>query len=415
MDANNLDGNVGKRNLLLTPYALSDMVDNAMIASDGSLLTGNSYKSYMVSPLIAVSGAGLYGLKVVREQYLGGIITGTSGFAFYKADGTTSISRQASDMTSLGNELYTIQVPEETNYVRFTIYKNSESYQARTLACFNQWVFLPNATADIDASFFVVATPKTNGAINKLYRSDNSYLRLIPGDIIGKNILVFGDSIWGNDRTDGVSDFLAEYSGANIYNCALGGTWIYGNRSTYSGAPAWKAFDGVNLIHAKITNTWTDQDTYVGDVTSYASTVLTLLKSVDMSKMDIVILSYGTNDFNNNISASDIAAAYASAITEILTNYPKIRILICSPAWRMFNTTDGDEYENTNDETLRDVVDAILTMAKSNHVEALDMLAHLPWRALTKGYYLDNDEVHPNTEGNKVYAHVVNGKLLTMY
>ena len=415
MEANDLDGNVGKRNLLLTPYELSDMLDSSFIKSDGTITTSTSYKAYMVSPLIAVSGAGLYGLKVVKAAGYGGLISGKNGFGFYASDGETPVARTESNITSLGNELYTLNVPQGVSYVRFTVYKNNETYQSQTLAYFNQWVFLPDATADIDDSFFVVVTPKANGSINKLYRSDNSYLRLIPGDVVGKKILVFGDSIWGNDRTDGVADFLAEYSGANIYNCAFGGTWIYGNRSTASGGPAWTAFDGVNIIHAKITDTWTDQDTYVDQVTSYASTVLTLLKSVDMSKIDIVILSYGTNDFNNNISASDIAAAYASAITEILTNYPKIRILICSPAWRMFNTTDGDVYENSNNETLRDVVDAIVTMAESNHVEALDMLAHLPWRALTKGYYLDNDEVHPNTEGNKVYAHVVNGKLLTMY
>ena len=415
MEVNDLDGNVGKRNLLLTPYALSDMLDSSFIKSDGTIATTTSYKAYMVSPLIAVSGAGLYGLKVVKASGYGGLITGKNGFGFYASDGETPVARTESDITSLGNELYTLNVPQGVSYVRFTVFKNVETYQSQTLAYFNQWVFLPGATADIDDSFFVVATPKANGAINKLYRSDNSYLRLMPGDVVGKKILVFGDSIWGNDRTDGVADFLAEYSGATIYNCAFGGTWICGDRSQASGGPAWTAFDGVNIIHAKMTNTWTDQDQYVGEVTSYAEEVLALLKSVDMSEIDIVILSYGTNDFNNGKTASAIASAYATAISEILTGYPRIRFLLCSPAWRMFNTTDADVYENANNETLRDVVDAIVEMAKENHVEALDMLHHCPWRALTKTYYLDNDEVHPNTEGNKVYAHVVNGKLFSMY
>ena len=416
MEANDLDGNTGKRNLLLTPYELSDMLDSSFIKSNGTIETTTSYKAYMVSPLIAVQGAGLYGLKVVSGSgSVGILVAGKNGFGFYGSDGETPVSRTDADITSLGNGLYTLNVPSGVSYVRFTIFKNVETYQERTLGYFNQWIFLPDATSEIDDSFFVIATPKANGVINKLYRSDNSYLKLMPGDVVGKKILVFGDSIWGNDRTDGVADFLAEYSGATIYNCAIGGTWICGDRSQASGGPEWTAFDGVNFIHAKMTNTWTDQDQYVGDVASYAEDVLTLLKSVDMSEIDIVILSYGTNDFSNGKTASAIASAYATAISEILTGYPRIRFLLCSPSWRMFDTTDGDVYENANNETLRDVVDAIVEMAKANHVEALDMLHHCPWRALTKAYYLDNDEVHPNTEGNKVYAHVVNGKLFSMY
>ena len=171
----------------------------------------------------------------------------------------------------------------------------------------------------------------------------------------------------------------------------------------------------MNLINAKLTDTWTDQDTYKDEVTSYAPEVLTLLKSVDMSKIDIVVLSYGTNDFSNNKTISAIKTAYETAISAILTAYPKIRILVCTPAWRMFSGTDGDTYENSNNETTGEMAEGLVEMAKSNHVAVLNMFTDLPWRALTKAYYLDSDEVHPNTEGNKVYAHVVHGKLRSMY
>lgn len=417
VEVNDLEGNPGdKYNILQVPYELSDFVDEAMIGSNGSLLTGDTYKVYMVTPLIPVSKTGLYGIKVFKENNnCGNLINSKNGFCFYGSDGTTVIARTDSDLQSLGDNIYTLNVKEGTKYVRFSVYKNSATYSERALAQFNQWIFLPDATSEIDDSFFVLSTPKTNGTINRLMRTDGSFLRILPGDLKGKKILVFGDSIWGNDRTNGVADFLAEYSGATIYNCAIGGTWICGDRASNQGAPEWKAFDGSALITAKLTNTWTDQDQYVGDVASYAGDVLTLLKSVDMSEIDIVVLSYGTNDFSNGKTATAIASAYEDAIEAILTDYPRIRILLCSPAWRMFDTTDGDVYENTNNETLRDVVDTIVEMAKANHVEALDMLHHCPWRALTKTYYLDNDEVHPNTEGNKVYAHVVNGKLFSMY
>ena len=415
---NNFEGNQGdKYNAFQSPYALSDMVDEAYIASNGSLLTGSSYSVFMVSPLVPVQKSGMYGIKVSKESNnVGNLINSVNGFCFYGQDGTTAISRTAEDLTSLGNDIYTLNVPEGTAFVRFTIYKVADYTQDRTLAQFNQWILLPDANSSINDGFFVLSTPKETGYADKIIRSDKSYVKLCSTELHEKKILVFGDSIWGNDRTDGVADFLKKYCGATIYNCAIGGTWICGDRSDYSGGAAWRAFDGVNLINAKLTDTWTDQDTYKDSVTSYAPEVLTLLKTVDMTKIDILILSYGTNDFANNKTSASIKSAYETVISAILTAYPRIRILICTPAWRMFNgTDDGDTYENGNNETIRDVGDAIVEMAKANHVAVQNMFEELPWRALTKAYYLDSDEVHPNTEGNKVYAHVVHGKLRSMF
>lgn len=414
---NDFEGNQGdKYNVLQVPYALTDVVDNAFISSNGSILTGSSYSVYMVSPLIPVQKSGLYGIKVSKESNnVGNLINSVNGFCFYGQDGTTAIGRTASDLTNISGDIYTLNVPEGTAFVRFTIYKVAASTQERTLTQFNQWIFLPNATSAIDESFFILSVPKETGYTDRLLRSDGSYIQLCSTELLNKKILVFGDSIWGNDRTDGVADFLSKYSGVTIYNCSIGGTWICGDRSDYSGGAAWRAFDGVNLINAKLTDTWTDQDTYKDDVAAYAPEVLALLKSVDMTKIDIVVLSYGTNDFSNNKTIAAIKSAYETVIGAILTAYPKIRILICTPAWRMFSGTDGDTYQNSNNETTRQMADGIVEMAESNHVESLNMFTSLPWRALTKAYYLDSDEVHPNTEGNKVYAHVVHGKLRSMY
>lgn len=235
----------------------------------------------------------------------------------------------------------------------------------------------------------------------------------------GKKILVFGDSIWGNDRTNGVADYVALYSGATIYNGAIGGTRITGDRDSYN-TPKFRPFDGVNLIHAKLTNTWTDQDEKIDSVATdvpYAPSVLTMLKALDMSTIDIVILSYGINDFTGDKTIASVTSAFESAVSEILTSYPNIRIVIISPAWRMYSsgTVDGDVYENANNDTIRDMADGVVDSAKAHHVACINMVDELPWRAETAMFYLDNDKVHPNINGNMIYAHVVNGKLRGMY
>lgn len=230
-------------------------------------------------------------------------------------------------------------------------------------------------------------------------------------------ILAFGDSVWGNDRTDGIADFLAEYSGATVYNGAIGGTRITGDRDAYS-APAYKPFDGVNLVQALIDNDWTDQDASVSDVTAYvASQTLPMLKALDMSTIDVVILNYGNNDFTAPKTIAQTQQAFETVVSALQTAYPSIRIMIQTPQWRMFtnSTVDGDTYENSNGDTLREFCDGIIEKAKVLHVSYLDMMTEAPINIRTKAYYLDNDYVHPNTAGNELLAHIIYGKLRSMY
>ena len=428
MNANDLQSDV--INILGVPFDLEDVIGFASIVSNGSVRNSanNNDRNYSVTPPIPVS-PGTYALYVPAGQGTstrGQLSVTNNGYSLYKNTGTTSSDAvEKVSFTDLGNNIYSIVVPQGASYIRFCFYHGyandnvfSDSNVVLGLNYVNNnWVMIKSDSTDLTSADFV---KKSNSALNRFVRSDGSIVALSTSELGQKKILVFGDSIWGNDRSAGISDFLAEYSGATVYNCAIGGTRITGDRSTSAGAPEWQAFDGVNLIHAKLQDSFTDQDSYASSVASYvASETLPLLKSVDMSDVDIVILAYGHNDFNADKTIASITSAYETVISEILTAYPKIRILVCTPPWRTFTVNDtavdGDTYTNTNDDTLRDMADGLIEMAKANHVEVLDMLAVLPWRALTASYYLDSDSVHPSTEGNKVYAHVVHGKLRSMY
>ena len=251
-------------------------------------------------------------------------------------------------------------------------------------------------------------TPKTLANVAKEY---------VDGEFAGKKILAFGDSIWGDGRTNGIANYLAEYSGATVYNAGIGGTRITGDRSQVE-VPKFIPFDGVTLIHAYLTNTWTAQDAGASEVWEYVSTdVLPMLKSLDIQTVDIVVLAYGTNDFSAPKTASAVSTAFLSAISELLTANPKLRILCIVPPWRMFesDTVDGDVYVNGNSDTLYDFDADIVEAIKAKHIEVLNMFERCPWRAETKTLYLKPDAIHPNKTGNQVYAHIVHGKLRSMY
>ena len=232
----------------------------------------------------------------------------------------------------------------------------------------------------------------------------------------GKKILAFGDSIWGNDRYNGIADFLAQFSGATVYNGAVGGTRITDLRTTDS--PAYLPFDGVKLVHALMTNTWTDQDENASSVISYVETqTLPMLKALDVSTIDIITLAYGHNDITANETVAQVQTALDTIIHDILSHYPSIRILVITPPWRMFSsdTVDGDDYTNSQSVTLRSLADGLISEATAKHIASLDMLGNAPICADTKDTYMDSDHVHLNATGNALYAHIVNGKLRSMF
>ena len=235
----------------------------------------------------------------------------------------------------------------------------------------------------------------------------------------GKTVLAFGDSIWGNDRTDGIADFLAEYTGATVRNGAIGGTRITDLRSSSYDSPDYVYFDGVKLVHALVTGDWTEQDAHISSISSayVAAETLPMLKALDLSAVDVVTIAYGHNDISTSETAEQIKSALGTIVADLLGANPALRIVVLTPPWRMFSsgTVDGDDYTSTGGLTLRTLGDALIEKAKALHITYHDMLTDVSWCALTASRYLDSDKVHPNPEGNRVYAHVVAGKLRGMW
>ena len=251
------------------------------------------------------------------------------------------------------------------------------------------------------------------------YESVNDVGKRMLGSVLhGRKILIFGDSIIGNDRVEGVCDFLADYSGATVYNGAIGGTRITDLRSSQYDNPNYVYFDGVKLVHALMTDTWTDQDTYVGDVSAYvASDTLPMLKALDVSTLDMIVLAYGRNDITTSETLQNIKDAIDTIVDDIQSHYPTVRILVLTPIWGMFSsgTVDGDDYESTSGMTLRTMTDGMLSEAKAKHVSSCDMLENMQLSQNTMETYMDNDHVHLNSAGNAMYAHILNGKLRSMF
>lgn len=245
---------------------------------------------------------------------------------------------------------------------------------------------------------------------------DNVRLSINPNTLKDKNILCLGDSIFGNDGE--IVGFLND-TGAVAVNGAFGGTQV----SVRTGASDnFRFFDGVNLVQALVTQSWSDQDTAAAALAStypWVVTRLAGLKAVDMSKVDCITMDWGTNDYTSGKTIAEIETAYNTVIDLLQQYYPSVRLLIIAPIWRYFGQkSDNENGDNKvyNVSTLKEIATAIDNNAKDKRIESLQMYQNMPLSYNTADLYFDaGDKTHLNTVGNKVYSQILIGKLRSMF
>lgn len=195
--------------------------------------------------------------------------------------------------------------------------------------------------------------PADAEATGKGFAEVKSYLPLF-----GKTIVNFGDSIFGNAQPPSdISTFLAERTGATVYNCGFGGC-----RMTPHPTAEYDAFCMYNLATAISSGDFTLQENAV------TSTEVTLnnsikanfarLKTIDFSKVDIVTIAYGSNDFSgyganldneeNPYDTTSFGGALRYSIEKLLAAYPNLKIFVLSIAYRYWIDDNNEFVDDTN-------------------------------------------------------------------
>lgn len=234
---------------------------------------------------------------------------------------------------------------------------------------------------------------------------------------LGLNILSLGDSIFGNDGQ--IVEYLAQLTGSNVVRGAIGGT-----RVSIRPTGAFQYLDGQNLVQALTSGDWTAQESAAEslvDPYTWLPDRIATLKALDMSTVDLVIMNWGTNDYTGGHTIEDILSAYGAVIDSLQSAYPQLRILITTPVWRYFDDAeDGSKVNGDNkvyaDATLKQIAEAIEAFAKDKRISVLNAYQNMPLSYNTATTYFDaNGKTHLNAKGNMVYAHLLNGKIRTMY
>lgn len=213
-------------------------------------------------------------------------------------------------------------------------------------------------------------------------------------------VVVFGDSIWNEGRgIDGISEQVMAQTNVKIYNCAIGGT----TAAVINESTAWnewtsKSFNGMMYI----ANGAVDADDLIPD-----EEACEIIKTVDFSTIDYVIVSYGLNDYFSDVpiypkeyyDVTSYVGALRHGITKLKEAYPNLEIILTSPTYCGWFKGERQFELGTYVENARGV-------AEEMGVYFLDMYHALGKNPEEKIQYLE-DGVHLTTEGRTLYANSV--------
>ena len=252
-------------------------------------------------------------------------------------------------------------------------------------------------------------------------------------------ILVLGDDSFALERGEtGLAAMISEKTGATVYNCAFEGSSFAGETKVlnYDDYPM-ECFSFYRLL----TNLKAD-DYYTLElalnnldvVPSYFEETIELMKTIDLNTVDIILVSYGINDYlsghittdvNDESSVGSVYGSIHSGVEIIREHFPHIKVVISSPSYAFYTEDDGElvggDVRNTGmqtSENLGGYWGNIKSAAVSAGVTFIDNYINTGINSENASQYFDFEisSYIPNEQGRKLIAeHIADVLLNRMY
>lgn len=232
-------------------------------------------------------------------------------------------------------------------------------------------------------------------------------------------IIVFGDSVMGEVR-DGtaVPAQLETLLGRRVYNTGFGGTCAARTEQGETLDFVWGTFSLVALAKAVEADDFGVQQSVVmrESNTEYFAEVIDGLERIDFSKVDIILIQQGLNDYHQGVPIENpenpcdehtFLGALRVAVNSLKSRSPEARVVLVTPLFTWYTderkkTCEAADYGGG---VLEDYVNAEISLAGELGIEVIDLyhdfFPHEEWEDW-KLY--SRDGMHPNEAGREKMA-----------
>ena len=226
------------------------------------------------------------------------------------------------------------------------------------------------------------------------------------------DVIFFGDSRVGNDRTDTALPVLLENAiGMSVYNAGIGGSTL-----SYTGQyPTWDMYSMVSLSKAIAANDFSIQLSNIesayfdnAEIVEYVPDTIKGISKIDFKKAKYVIIEQGTNDYlsgmklegDDKYDETTVGGALRTSIANIKKASPDAKIILISTCFTSTPAGYGDELD-LGYGTEEDFADFEKKIAEETGVLFIDLYHESGInRDNFKDYLFDG--LHPNDAGNKI-------------
>lgn len=171
-------------------------------------------------------------------------------------------------------------------------------------------------------------------------------------------ILCLGNNPFSDDRSEnGLAARIGEKTNAVVYDCAFPDSSAACKFPVYNPEYTKDHFNLYYVVESFRNNEFTAINSIAGDEPDprYQEAV-DVMKTVDMDKVDIIIIMYDSTDYNNGTPSDnpdnpyDVTAftgGLRTSLDNIQATWPYIRIFVMSPTYAQYMDEDGNLYNGT--------------------------------------------------------------------
>lgn len=380
---------------------------SGLLDMSGAVTTGSSF----VSGFIPVKKGDVIRVKDPSStSFSTGLV-----FALYKSDKATG--------SNIGRYINTMQA--NALYGAVSISGNVLTWDTSSVGYYfwNDFAYLRvttnSAASIVTVNEEIAETTQTVMTLKPTVKVGQENLNFSIGTplLAGRKVVVFGDSLIGMTRDQtSVPAYAAAYTGAEVYNVGFGGC-----RMSVHPTSGYAAFSMWALADAVAAGSYTTQDAQASSGADYFPTQLALLKSINFSDVDMIVIHYGTNDFAANVaidSESDdddtatLCGALRYSLRKLMTAFPKIRIFVSVPVYRKWDSVGAETYTNSNAKKLRDFCVALAGVADEFNCPVIDGYKALGINTINDAAF-STDGTHLNDHGRRAFGEYIGGSLIS--